>query len=512
MFAATCLCACSVAWPSGPPAVANGCITSGTGIAADPYIVATEANLFCIANNASSYWTGNHFRQTADITLTSAWSISIGSSGTAFTGTYDGQGYSISGLSVLGSGSEDKGLFGVTNGATLTGVRVYGSVAGASNTGGLIGQATSTTVTDCHANVSIRGERSSMSFDSVGGLIGSMTSGTVTSSSSSGAVTIFGSGRYVGGLVGHLNTGTVASSTASGDVRLDSATTPGPNAGEMVGGLVGRSYGSTIRESSASGNVTRGYVRIGGLVGFQNGGTVERSFATGTVSGEQEVGGLAGAVSQVGPAPNILRDVFARGAVSASVGAGGGLIGGLSASGAGPERAYATGAVSGSGGLGGFAGSASGSATSSFWDTQATGQATAKSGGGAISGITGETTALMKDIATYQSAGWSISPSWAASGTTWGICPRVNDGYPYLQALYTSDPCSGSAGLAPPPPWHQSYARAVEQTCLTGWNPSWAQWPSGGAGGFVCDRTLLYNSSTGVWDVRLGRKARPSRG
>jgi len=35
-----------------------------------------------------------------------------------------------------------------------------------------------------------------------------------------------------------------------------------------------------------------------------------------------------------------------------------------------------------------------------------------------------------------------------------------------------------------------------------GWGESWAQWPNDGQGGNVCSRTLFYNNSTGMWDVR----------
>jgi len=39
--------------------------------------------------------------------------------------------------------------------------------------------------------------------------------------------------------------------------------------------------------------------------------------------------------------------------------------------------------------------------------------------------------------------------------------------------------------------WHQAYGRSeVESTCTDGWQPSWAQWPNDGAGGFVCNRQI----------------------
>lgn len=52
------------------------------------------------------------------------------------------------------------------------------------------------------------------------------------------------------------------------------------------------------------------------------------------------------------------------------------------------------------------------------------------------------------------------------------------------------------------PTWLQAYARASGDTCETGWSPSWAEWPHGGTGGFVCVRSLVYNYSTGKFDAR----------
>jgi len=34
-----------------------------------------------------------------------------------------------------------------------------------------------------------------------------------------------------------------------------------------------------------------------------------------------------------------------------------------------------------------------------------------------------------------------------------------------------------------------------------GWGESWAQWMNDGEGGFVCTRTLAYNTSTAAWEV-----------
>jgi hypothetical protein len=40
--------------------------------------------------------------------------------------------------------------------------------------------------------------------------------------------------------------------------------------------------------------------------------------------------------------------------------------------------------------------------------------------------------------------------------------------------------------------WLQSTGRATATTtCPDGTNPSWAMWPNGGTGGYVCDRFVI---------------------
>ena len=48
------------------------------------------------------------------------------------------------------------------------------------------------------------------------------------------------------------------------------------------------------------------------------------------------------------------------------------------------------------------------------------------------------------------------------------------------------------APASSPPDWVQAYGRAPGDACLTGWQPSWAQWPNDGGGGFVCERTISW--------------------
>lgn len=73
-----------------------------------------------------------------------------------------------------------------------------------------------------------------------------------------------------------------------------------------------------------------------------------------------------------------------------------------------------------------------------------------------------------------------------------------------------------SAGSTPAPaPVTQEFGRPASGTCDAaqpaglnwadvpsgGWAHSWSQWMNGGAGGFVCTRTLVYSNKLGAWTV-----------
>jgi len=75
---------------------------------------------------------------------------------------------------------------------------------------------------------------------------------------------------------------------------------------------------------------------------------------------------------------------------------------------------------------------------------------------------------------------------------------------------------SGSSAGGSLPTYLQQFVQSPNLTCdeaqpegldwsgvpSGGWGESWAQWPNDGQGGNVCSRTLFYNYSAGMWDVR----------
>jgi len=204
----------------------------------------------------------------------------IGNTSTPFMGSFEGNNFSISGLSIHAESSSYQGLFGaIGQDAEIANLGLLDlNVTGYGYVGALVGR-NAGTVHNCSATGNIVGSGSN-----VGGLVGyNANTATVQNSYATGSVNSSATGSvYVGGLVGN-NYGTVQNSYATGSVN---------SSGNYVGGLVGNHYG-TVQNSYATGNV-EGNSRVGGLVGI-NYSSVQNSYATGSVnSSGNYVGGLVG--------------------------------------------------------------------------------------------------------------------------------------------------------------------------------------------------------------------------
>ena len=332
----------------------------------------------------------------------------------AFTGTFEGLGHTITGLTIAKSGDyagllgyagsgailRDLGLINVSVSGTgyVGGLAGYsaGAISNAYTTGGVTGSSSkvgglvgysSGTLTNVHSASTV-----TSSGSNVGGLVGA-NYGTVTSSYATGNV--IGEGNYVGGLAGS-NDGTITTAYATGAV-----TSPVASKGSFVGGLVGyNSYLGTISYSYATGAVTgynyvgglvgymgettlsyvyatgavSGVFRTGGLVGYNGLGTITNAYATGAVTGDSYVGGLVG-INVGGALMNEkgkILNSYATGAVIAGGTRIGGFVGwndyGMI------SNCYSTGAVTGYSDVGGFLGyNFSGHIYSSYWNKTTSG-------------------------------------------------------------------------------------------------------------------------------------------
>lgn len=165
-------------------ALADSSGMSGSGTYGDPYIVTTAAQLAAIPSVGLS----SCYKLDNDLDLSSygQWTP-IGASNTAaFTGTFDGNGHTINGLTLGTTASpytgSYAGLFGWTGSGTTGGVvenlnlTAVSIVVKNANAGGLIGESDGTTITNCSTSGSISSK--SIPSGPVGGLIGCQTGST----------------------------------------------------------------------------------------------------------------------------------------------------------------------------------------------------------------------------------------------------------------------------------------------------------------------------------------------
>ena len=181
----------------------------------------------------------------------------------AYTGTFDGGGHTITGLTVT-TNDENVGLFGYLGKAGTVKNVVMEDVQITSNhsrshAGGVAGHSNGTI-----ENCSVSGSVSGTVF--VGGVVGAQWFGSTTGCSSS--ATVKGT-TYVGSLVGQAHRGaTLTACYATGNVTLEID----PIRNTAAGGLVGMNAGSSILACYAIGNVTStgsitSNAHIGGFLG-----------------------------------------------------------------------------------------------------------------------------------------------------------------------------------------------------------------------------------------------------
>jgi mucin-19 len=217
----------------------------GIGTVAEPYQV-WDASQLILIGQASILW-DKHFRLMADVDLSGVpWSRAVVP---IFSGSFDGNGFAIRGLTV--TGTDYLGLFGkIVAGAKVHDLEV--------------------------ANVDILSTR-----NRIGGLAG-QNDGIVTGCNSTGTIT--GDTR-VGGLVGY-NTGSIATSYSTGEVNGD----------HSIGGFVGHNGHldrGSVEMCYSTGTVSGGE-RVGGFVGENRYGSIVMSYSTGVMSGDDQIGGFVG--------------------------------------------------------------------------------------------------------------------------------------------------------------------------------------------------------------------------
>lgn len=262
---------------------------NGTGTERDPYLIYTASQLDNMRKNLNAF-----YKLKKDINIATSsyksdnnpddygW-LPIGKTTSRFAGGLDGDGHTISGLSINRPTTDSVGLFGQIDTAKIKNIYMTdGIVIGEDSCGGLIGYAYNSEITNCcNESVKVKG------VSHVGGISGEIYSTMATKLRNSG--TIIGSGNRTGGIVGWNNIySTISSCFNNGSVTGST---------EHVGGIAG--YNNASVNNCANNATISGYQYVGGIVGSNNAsGKVNRCIAVGNmITGNLasvNVGGIGG--------------------------------------------------------------------------------------------------------------------------------------------------------------------------------------------------------------------------
>jgi len=373
----------------------------GTGTLLDPFIIQDVNDLQDMDLDLTAYYElGNDI----DASATVGWNGGLGFDPIgnydgahpeyAFTGNFDGKGYTITDLFINRPTEDFIGLFGYT-GTPVTGwIRNVGLI-----------------------DVDFTGKDAN-----IGGLVGfhEWASHDITNCYTTGIINAVGNGPVlVAGLLGY-NGSEVSDCHSDCDINLISSGTSGI---EQNGGLIGLNDGNVTRCYATGDIFASGHwlADLGGLIGYHNNGNLTECYATGDITTDliDDAWGVGGLVGENWGEGTV--NCYARGNVTIVALAGamaiGGCIGYNDITTNPTENCYSTGLVTPiAADIGGFCGDNGGTITDCFWDINTSGQPTSDGG-------TGKTTAEMMVEATF--TGFVF-------GTVWGITTYCNDGYPCL--------------------------------------------------------------------------------
>ena len=249
----------------------------GDGTESNPYQIADAGQLSGMRKYSNAY-----FIQTADIDLGVApWNQDEGWQPVHFGGVYNGNGFTITNLTINRPGNSNIGLFGYCSGEVLNLKNITitnANVNGSSYTGilaGYIHASNQEAITRCNVDGTV-----TSSMNQVGGIVGYFRDGSI--SKSSAQVTVNGN-DYLGGAVGFFLNASITECYSTAII----------NGTSYIGGLVGQLQHSTITNCYANGSIT-GY-SAGGLLGQTYNTVVTNSFSFTQITPQDNgEGGLIG--------------------------------------------------------------------------------------------------------------------------------------------------------------------------------------------------------------------------
>lgn len=204
----------------------------------------------------------------------------IATSASPYTGIFDGQNHTISGLYFNQENSYDVGLFGRNNGKIANAGILDSYFYGTSKVGGMCGNNYTGTISNCYNTGSVSG------IGTAGGVSGYNYTGSITNCYNTGNVS--GSSGFVGGVSGYNSKGTIINSYNAGSV----------SGLEYVGGVSGYNDGGTITNCYNTGSSVSGSGYVGGVNG-RNQGTITNCYYDSAIYTGNAIGANDGTTEKV---------------------------------------------------------------------------------------------------------------------------------------------------------------------------------------------------------------------
>ncbi len=223
---------------------------NGTGTNNDPYLISTETELrqLALEVNEGNTFTGTYFQIINNITLTQVWTP-IGTN-YSFQGFFNGNNYTISELSINGSGSMN-GLFGNFSNGRIENVTISGNITNNNSSGACAGICyicNNGEIINCTNNCMITG------VASISGICHLCTNGSITNCTNNGHLTSTGAG-YTSGICMQINNSTITNCINNGTINSNN-----PTESSFFCGICAQAVNaSSITNCQNSGNITGGF-------------------------------------------------------------------------------------------------------------------------------------------------------------------------------------------------------------------------------------------------------------
>ncbi len=273
----------------------------GDGTAQNPYKIATAGDLQCVRDNLAAHYEIVNDFDAADIEF-----IPVGTATEPFTGVINGNGHTISNLTVGVTSGRYNALFSYLDNATIKDVTFLNPTVIKSDEpycGLVAAQMQRSTLSNVHA-IGLNVESSN--GGEFGGLVNSATlNSVITDCSVTNASINLPNATTVGGIVAETRTNsTIAASAFSGSIAAKA----------VVGGILGTSgpNAGNISDCHVDADITGGHL-VGGIVGdMDQRVTVDHCYVEGTLAASETygtkivskgyaVGGIAGSISTYYP-------------------------------------------------------------------------------------------------------------------------------------------------------------------------------------------------------------------